>query len=74
MSHQLVIPDSLDSRLERAARLRGLNNVEQMLISCWKHGRPKRTDRANAEQLGVRWTCFKNAFMQLMARCSIVLS
>jgi hypothetical protein len=35
MSHQLVIPDSLDSRLERAARLRGLNNVEQ-LLEAWQ--------------------------------------
>jgi hypothetical protein len=35
MSHELVIPDSLYSRLEEAARLRGLNNVEQ-LLEAWQ--------------------------------------
>lgn len=35
MSHQLVISDSLYSRLEGAARICGLNNVEQ-LLEAWQ--------------------------------------
>jgi hypothetical protein len=51
MSQTLTISDDLFSRLEVAARRRGLNNVEQLLES-WQG---KDEDRARFERLAEQW-------------------